>query len=171
MLCIFLLWYIISYIEELIQMPVAKVQHYRGLNTNLDSLYNSIKKEIQDQKELQIISEYKGTLNELPLRSIVAMNNSLKVWAGSLREIHISITGSPNDYAVEVASGAWFGSLLWPGAVGLIVGGPIGLAGGVAVGGIMAHEFEKHIWKKILEVVKKESEIQPTVDSVEHYHE
>ena len=87
-------------------MPMAKVQHYRGLNTNLDSLYNSIKKEIQDQKELQIISEYKGTLNELPLRSIVAMNNSLKVWAGSLREIHISITGSPNDYAVEVASGA-----------------------------------------------------------------
>src|ERR671921_353803 len=138
MLCIFLLWYIISYIEELIQMPMAKVQHYRGLNTNLDSLYNSIKKEIQDQKELQIISEYKGTLNELPLRSIVAMNNSLKVWAGSLREIHISITGSPNDYAV---------------------------------GGIMAYEFEKHIWKKILEVVKKESEIQPTVDSVEHYHD
>ena len=122
-----------------------KRQHYRGLNTNLDSLYNSIKKEIQDQKELQIISEYKGTLNELPLRSIVAMNNSLKVCAGSLREIHISITGSPNDYALEVASGAWFESLVWPGAVGLIVGGPIGLAGGVAVGGIIAYEFEKQI--------------------------
>ena len=84
-------------------------------------------------------------MNELPLHSIVIMNNSLKVWTGSLREIHISITGSPNDYALEVASGAWFGSLVWPGAVGLIVGGPIGLAGGVAVGGIIAYEFEKQI--------------------------
>src|ERR671918_193703 len=171
MLYIFLLWYIISYIEELIQMPMAKVQHYIGLNTNLDSLYNSIKKEIQDQKELQIISEYKGTLNELPLRSIVAMNNSLKVWVGSLREIHVSITGNPNDYAVEVASGAWFGSLLWPGAVGLVVGGPVGLAAGVAVGGIMAYEFEKHVWQKVLEVIKKESVTQPTIDSVENHHD
>lgn len=65
-------------------------------------------------------------MNGKPLRSIVALNKSLKV-AGSLREIHISILGTPDDYAVEVASGAWFGSILFPGAVGLIVGGPIGL--------------------------------------------
>ena len=97
----------------------------------------------------------KGLLN-----SIVAVNTSPKVWAGSLREIHVSITGSPDDYAVEVASGAWFGSLVWPGAVGLVVGGPIGLAAGVAVGGIMAYEFEKHVWEKVLEVVKKQSTVQ-----------
>ena len=42
--------------------------------------------------------------------------------------IAISILGTPDDYAVEIASGAWFGSILFPGAVGLIVGGPIGLA-------------------------------------------
>lgn len=34
----------------------------------------------------------------------------------------------PYDYAVEVASNAWFGSLVWPGAVGLVIGGPVGLA-------------------------------------------
>jgi hypothetical protein len=34
----------------------------------------------------------------------------------------------------------------------------------------MAYEFEKHSWKKILEVVKKESENQPTVDSIDHYY-
>ena len=79
------------------------------------------------------------------------------------------MTGNPNDYAVEVASGAWFVSLVWTGAVGLIVGAPIGLAAGAAVGGIMAYEFEKHMWNKILEVVKKESQIQPTVDSIDHY--
>ena len=42
---------------------MAKVQHYRGLNTNLDNLYNSIKQLLEDQKDLQIVSEYKGTLN------------------------------------------------------------------------------------------------------------
>jgi len=148
---------------------MAKVQHYRGLNTNLETLYDNIKQELQDQKDIEIVSEYKGTMNSVPLRSIVAVNKSPKVWVGSLREIHVSITGDPNDYAVEVASGAWFVSLVWTGAVGLVVGGPIGLAAGATVGGIMAYEFEKHIWNKILEVVKKESEIQPTVDSIDHY--
>jgi hypothetical protein len=105
---------------------VAKVQHYRGLGTNLENLYNSIKTELENEKNLQIVSEYKGELNDIPLRSIVAVNKSLKVFAGSLREIHVSITGTTNDYAVEVASGAWFGSILFPGAVGLIVGGPSG---------------------------------------------
>jgi hypothetical protein len=150
---------------------MAKVQHYKGLNTNLDNLYNSIKQVLQTQKELRIVSEYKGLLNSIPLRSIVAVNTSPKVWAGSLREIHVSITGSPDDYAVEVASGAWFGSLVWPGAVGLVFGGPVGLAAGVAVGGIMAYEFEKHVWERVLEVVKKESAVQPSIDSVDHYHE
>ena len=150
---------------------MAKVQHYRGLNTNLDKLYNNIKQLLENQKDLQIVSEYKGTLNAVPLRSIVAINKSPKVWVGSLREIHVSITGNPNDYAVEVASGAWFGSLLWPGAVGLVVGGPVGLAAGVAVGGIMAYEFEKHVWQKVLEVIRKESETEPTIDSVEHHHD
>ena len=149
---------------------MSKVQHYRGLNTNLEGLYQSIKAELQDQKDLEIVSEYKGELNGKPLRSIVAVNKSVKVFAGSLREIHVSILGTPDDYAVEVASGAWFGSILFPGAVGLIIGGPIGLVGGAAFGGIMAYEFEKHIWKKILEVVKRESKVQPTVDSVDHYY-
>jgi hypothetical protein len=118
---------------------------------------------------LEIVSEYKGEMNDKPLRSIVAMNKSLMVFAGSLREIHISILGTPDDYAVEVASGAWFGSILFPGAVGLIIGGPIGLAVGAAFGSIMAYEYEKHIWKKILKVVKRESRVQPTVDSIDHY--
>ncbi len=140
------------------------------VNTNLERLYESIKKELEGQKDVNIVSEYNGTMNSLPLRSIVAVNKSPKVWAGSLREIHVSITGGPNDYAVEVASGAWFGSLVWTGAVGLVVGGPIGLAAGATVGGIMAYEFEKHMWNKILEVVKRESGIQPTVDSIEHHY-
>ncbi len=149
---------------------MAKVQHYRGLGTDLENLYNSIKAELENEKNLQIVSEYRGEMNDIPLRSIVAVNKSLKVFAGSLREIHVSITGTPDDYAVEVASGAWFGSILFPGAVGLIVGGPIGLAGGAAIGGIIAYEFERNMWKKILEVVKRESKVQPTIESIDHYY-
>ena len=150
---------------------MAKVQHYRGLDTDLDKLYKEIKQALEDEKHLGIVSEYKGTLNGVPLRSIVAVNKSPKVFVGSLSEIHISITGNPNDYAVEVASSAWFASLLFPGVAGLIVGGPVGLGAGMAVGGIMAYDFERKIWKKILEVVKKESQVQPTLDSIDHYHQ
>lgn len=104
------------------------------------------------------------------MRSIIAINNSPKVIVGSLREIHISITGEPNDYAIEVASGAWFGSLLIPGVAGLLIGGPIGLAAGATVGGIMAYEFEKKTWNKILEAIKNQSQTHPTLESVNHYN-
>jgi len=124
---------------------MAKVQHYRGLHTELDHLYGAIKKRDRESAESVIVTEFKGTLNDLPLRSVVAVNKSLKVIAGFLSEIHISIAGNPDDFAVEVGSHGWFSSLLFPGAVGLIVAGPIGLAGGLAAGGSMAYEFEKHI--------------------------
>ncbi len=149
---------------------MAKVEHYRGLDTDLEKLYQSIKKAIEDEKNLRIVSEYKGTCNSVPLRSIVALNTSTKVLLGQLSEIHVSIIGNPNDYAVEVASNAWFGSLVWPGAVGLVIGGPIGLAAGATAGGIVAYEFERKTWKHVQEIVKKESQIQPTLESVDTYH-
>jgi hypothetical protein len=130
----------------------------------------SIKQVIEDEKKLRIVSEYKGTLNDIPLRSIVAVNTSPKVLVGQLSEIHVSITGNSNDYAVEVASNAWFGSLAWPGAVGLVIGGPVGLAAGATVGGIVAYEFERKMWKHIQETVKKVSQVQPTLESVDSYH-
>jgi hypothetical protein len=149
---------------------MAKVEHYRGLGTDLDKLYQSIKQVIEDEKKLRIVSEYKGTLNDIPLRSIVAVNTSPKVLVGQLSEIHVSITGNSNDYAVEVASNAWFGSLAWPGAVGLVVGGPVGLPAGATVGGIVAYEFERKMWKHVQETVKKVSQVQPTLESVDSYH-
>jgi hypothetical protein len=42
---------------------VSKVQHYKELNTDLDNLYNTIKQLLEGQKDLQIVSEYKGLLN------------------------------------------------------------------------------------------------------------
>jgi hypothetical protein len=58
------------------------VLHYRGLGTNLESLYDNIKAELESEKNLQLVSEYKGEMNDIALRSIVAVNKSLKVFAG-----------------------------------------------------------------------------------------
>ena len=52
-------------------------------------------------------------MNGKPLRSITAVNQSLVVLAGALREITISIIGDSNDFAIEVTSGSWFESLLF----------------------------------------------------------
>jgi hypothetical protein len=111
----------------------------------------------------------KGEMNGKPLLSITAVNKSLVVLAGALREITISIIGDSDDFAVEVASGSWFESLLLPGVTGFVVGGPLGAVGGTTVGLIMAYQFERKIWNKIKAVIERGSKKQPTFENVEHY--
>jgi hypothetical protein len=148
---------------------MARVEHYKGLDTDIDSLYNSIKQELEKEKNLKIVSEIKGEMNGKPLRSITAINKSLVVLAGALREITISIIGDSQDFAVEVASGSWFESLLIPGVTGFIVGGPLGAVGGTTVGIVMAYEFERKIWKRISEAIDKASKNKISTENTEHY--
>lgn len=72
---------------------MARVEHFKDLDTNIDNLYNSIKEIIQKEKSLKLVSEVKGEMNGRPLRSITAVNTSLVVLAGTLGEITISIGG------------------------------------------------------------------------------
>ena len=72
-------------------------------------------------------------MNGKPFRSMTAVNKSLEVLAGVLREITISILGDSNDFAIEAASGSWFESLLIPGVAGFLVGGPLGAVGRLLV--------------------------------------
>jgi hypothetical protein len=37
---------------------MAQARHYRGLNTNLDNLYNTIKQVLEDEKNLIISQEF-----------------------------------------------------------------------------------------------------------------
>jgi hypothetical protein len=60
---------------------MSKVQHYKNLNSNLDKIYNIIKETLNEEHNLKIVSEYKGFLNSVSLRSIIAINNSPKVIA------------------------------------------------------------------------------------------
>lgn len=148
---------------------MARVEHYKNLQTNIDNLYDAIKQEIQEEKNLKIVSEIKGEINGKPLRSVTAVNKSLVVLAGALREITVSIIGDSDDFAIEVASGSWFESLLIPGVTGFLVGGPLGAVGGTTVGIVMAYQFERKIWKKIQEAINSESKNPLSVDNVEHY--
>jgi hypothetical protein len=148
---------------------MTRVEHYKGLQTNIDKLYQEIKQELENEKNLRIVAEMKGEMNGKPLLSITAVNKSLVVLAGALREITISIIGDSDDFAVEVASGSWFESLLLPGVTGFVVGGPLGAVGGTTVGLIMAYQFERKIWNKIKAVIERESKKQPTFENVEHY--
>jgi hypothetical protein len=148
---------------------MARVEHYKGLNTDIDALYQEIEQELEREKSLRIVAEIKGEMNGKPLRSMTAVNKSVIVLVGALREITISIIGEPDDFAVEVASGSWFESLLFPGVTGFIVGGPLGAVGGTTVGLIMAYQFERKIWKKVSEVIERVSKNKMTVGSVEHF--
>lgn len=148
---------------------MARVEHYKGLNTDLDALYQEIRQELESEKNLRIVAEIKGEMNGRPLRSMTAINKSVIVLAGALREITVSIIGGPDDFAVEVASGSWFESLLFPGVTGFVVGGPLGAVGGTTVGLIMAYQFERKIWKKVLEVIERVSKNKMTVGSVDYF--
>ena len=79
---------------------MLRIEHFTKLDTNIDNLYNSIKEELSKEQNLKIVSEIKGEMNGMPLRSITAVNRSLVVLAGALRDISVSIIGHPNDYAV-----------------------------------------------------------------------
>jgi hypothetical protein len=72
---------------------MTRIEHFTKLDTNIDNLYNSIKEELSKEKNLKIVSEIKGEMNGMPLRSITAVKKSLVVLAGALRDISVSIIG------------------------------------------------------------------------------
>ena len=82
-------------------------RRYKGLNTDLDALYNGIVQEFQNTKELNISNELKGVVNGVPFRSVTATRVSLpRVIVGALREVTVTISGKPEDYLIEMHSGA-----------------------------------------------------------------
>ena len=64
---------------------MSKVQHYKNLNSHLDKINNIIKETLNKEHNLKIVSEYKGFLNGVTLRSITAINNSPKVIMGVIK--------------------------------------------------------------------------------------
>ena len=148
---------------------MVRVEHYKSLQIDIDDLYNHIKQELQKESSLKIVSEIKGEMNGKPLRSITAVNGSIVVLAGALRRDHCIYNNSPDNFAIEVASGSWFESLSIPGVTGFLVGGPLGAVGSTTVGVVMAYQFERKIWKRIKEAINTLSKNSLSSDNVEQY--
>jgi hypothetical protein len=86
-------------------MPLAK--RYMHLETDLDGLHKSIVKELLNTKGLKLANEIKTEVNGKPFRSITAVRESIpRAFVGALREVTVTIAGEPDDFLVEVHTGA-----------------------------------------------------------------
>ena len=131
---------------------------YKDLNTDLKALYKDIKKELQQEKDLSIISETSGEINGVPFMSMTAMRATVpRVVTGTLREVSVTIAGVPDNWLLEVHAGAFFGNLVLPTAGGFLVAGPIGAAAGAGTSAVLAREYARKLKNRIKELVKKNS--------------
>ena len=134
------------------------VRRYRDLNTNLDGLYKDIKKELQQDKDLTIANETEGVINDVPFKSIIAVRASIpRAITGTLREVTVTIAGQPDDWLLEMHTGAWFGNMILPGAGGFLVAGPFGAAATVGGTVVFAAEYGRKLKNRIKELVKQRS--------------
>lgn len=153
-------------------MNMTFIRRYKDLNTDLPSLYKDIKKELQNEKELNISTELKGDINKVPFMSVTANRASIpKLVTGTLREVTVTITGEKNDYLVEMHTGAWFSNLAMPYVGASILVGP--LAGLAAAGatGLYASQFGRKLKGTIKGLVKKHSTGTYNDESVETFIE
>lgn len=134
------------------------VRKYKDLNTNLDGLYQDIKKELQQDKDLTVANETEGIINDVPFKTITAVRASLpRAITGTLREVTVTIAGYPDEWLLEMHAGAWFGNMILPGAGGFLVAGPFGAAATVGGTVVLAAEYSRKMKNRIKALVKNHS--------------
>lgn len=147
---------------------MAFVRRYKDLETDLDSLYKSIVKELSTTNELNVVNELKGKANDKAFRSVTATRESIpRIFVGGLREVTVTITGDPDDFIIEAHTGAWLSNLIMPGAGGLLIAGPIGAGVGAGASGIVAADYQWKLSKRIRELVDKHSKKELTLKNIE----
>ena len=85
------------------------VKRFKNMDSSLTDLYRDIVTEIKKEKELKITNKLEGkTKNGKSFLSVGAARVSppTKV-SGEIRELTITITGTSNDYVVEIHTGCW----------------------------------------------------------------
>jgi hypothetical protein len=144
------------------------IRRYKNMNTDLESLYKDIVKELQNEKELNVSNELKGDANGVPFMSVTAQRVSIpKLVTGTLREVTVTITGVPNDYLIEMHTGAWFSNLAMPYLGATILVGPLAGLAAAGVTGLYAAEFGRKLKGKIKDFVKKYSKEKYSEEKVE----
>lgn len=150
------------------KMPLSK--RYMNLDTDLDGLQKAIVEELQKNRELKVVNELKGEINGKPFRSITATRKSVpRAIVGALREVTVTMTGDPNDFMLEIHTGAWFRNLALPGSAGLLAGGPLGGMAVAGVSSLIAYDYQMTLWKRIRELVKQYSKKELTLPKVMVY--
>ena len=146
------------------------VRKYKDLGTNLDALYDDIKKELQEDKDLTIVNENIGVINGVPFKTITATRATVpRAFTGTLREVTVSIAGEPDAWILELHTGAWFGNMVLPGAGGFLIAGPIGAAATASGTVLFAAEYGRKLKNRIKALVKKHSDKQYTESKVETF--
>ena len=147
-------------------------RRYKDLGTDLEALYKDIKAELQQEKDLSITAETKGNVNGVDFRAITATRASVpRAVTGTLREVTVTIAGEPDDWLLELHTGAWFGNMILPGAGGFLVAGPLGAAAGAGTSVLFAREYGRRLKNRIKNLVKKNSGKTYTETKVETFIE
>ena len=146
-------------------MPI--VRRYKDLSTDLDSLYRALKREIKETEDLNVINELKGEVKGRQFWSVTAVRKSVpKAFIGALREVTISITGKPDDFIVEIHTGAWFNNLIVPSTGTPIIVGPLDGVDCAGAKAIIPIEYQRKLAKRLRELVKKHSKKELTLEKV-----
>ena len=146
------------------------IRRYKDLSTNLDGLYSDIVKELQQEKDLEIINENEGVINGVGFKTVTAVRANIpRVVTGTLRDATITIAGVPDDWLLEIHTGSWFGNMILPGAGGFLIAGPLGTAAAAGTTALMAAQYGRELKNRIKELVKKNSGKQYTADKVETF--
>ena len=129
------------------------MRKYTNLNTNLNGLYDGILGDLSDLKQLKIVHELKGKINGKVFLSITAVRRSVQIgFAGTIREVSITIFGEPNDFILETHVGFWGGL----GMVDTLKKG---------IGGI---DYRRQLPKQLRELVKANSKEELKLENVEY---
>ena len=146
------------------------VRRYKHLGTDLEKLYQDIVAEIRKEPKLNIVTEMKGDVNGVPMMSVTASRSSIpKILVGTLREITLTITGTQDDYLIEMHIGEWLGNLVLPHTDAILLVGP--LTGLAAAGSsqLLAATYGREMKLKIKELVKKHSKSDYTDEKIETF--
>ena len=137
-------------------MPFTR--RYKDLSTNLDGLFKDISRELQEDKDLTIANETIGEVNGVPFKAVTAVRASLpRALTGTLREVTVTLAGTPDDWLLELHTGSWFGNMILPGTGGFLIAGPIGTAAAAGTIMVLAVEYGRKLKNRIKELVKKHS--------------
>ena len=133
-------------------------RRYKDLSTNLDGLYKDIVKELQEDKDLTLVNETYGQVNEVPFKTVTAVRSSLpRAITGTLREVTVTLAGGPDDWLLELHTGSWFGNMILPGTGGFLIAGPFGSAAAAGTSVVFAVEYGRKLKNRIKELVKMHS--------------